>query len=223
MKTFPPGSAGGLDSLRPQILKDLLAEIVGDAATELATVVASFMDLVLRGEVPELIRPVFFGAALTPLKKKCGGIRPIACGCVWRRLAAKIILRRISSDLAGYLAPHQLGVGVRGGSEIGAHAGRTYFNAAHHAPRAFLKLDFRNAFNEIRRDRLLRIVRERYPAAYPHLAQAYGRPSYLYYGGHHIESRRGVFQGEPLGPALFALVVQPIVEEIGRASCRERV
>ena len=112
-----------LDLLEAWILKDLLAETVGDAATELAVALCRLLDVLLRGEMPEDIRPVFFGAALTPLKKKCGGIRPIAVGCTWRRLTSKILLGRISEDLADYLQPHQLGVGVKGGSEIGAHAG----------------------------------------------------------------------------------------------------
>ena len=199
IRSFAPGSAGGLDSLRPQILKNLVEERMGDAAAGLLAAISSFIGLLLRGEVPEVVRPVFFGAFLTPLRKKDAGIRPIAVACTWRRLASKIVLGRISSDLSEYLVPHQLGVGVRGGAEIGAHAGRAYFNPTHSGVRVFLKLDFRNAFNEIRRDRLLHIVRERYPAAYPHLAQAYGASSSLYYGSQRICS--GVFQGDPLGPA----------------------
>ena len=95
-----------------------------DAPEELTPAIAVFTDLILRGGVPELICPVFFGASLTPLRKKCGGIHLIACG-TWRRPAAKLVLRRISIDFSAYLAPHRLEVGAKGGSEICAHAGQS--------------------------------------------------------------------------------------------------
>ena len=35
---------------------------------------------VIRGDIPQYVRPIFFGANLTPLQKKGGGIHPIAVG-----------------------------------------------------------------------------------------------------------------------------------------------
>jgi len=71
-----------------------------------------FTSLVINSGVPEEIRPVFFGASLTALKKKSGGIRPIAVGNVWRRLAGKVLVSRIIPKLIPFLSPHQLGAGV---------------------------------------------------------------------------------------------------------------
>ncbi len=52
---------------------------------------------------------------VTPLLKKDGGIRPIACGELLYRLATKVLLRKaFRSD---YLEPFQLGVGSKGGVE----------------------------------------------------------------------------------------------------------
>jgi hypothetical protein len=127
ISSFPPGSAGGLDGMRPQILKDLLST-QGDVVVHLAQAIMAFLDVILKGEVHPSIRPIFFGASLTALKKKTGGIRPIAVGNTWRRLAAKIILSRMTPDLVSYFSPHQLGVGVKGGAEAGAHAARAYWN-----------------------------------------------------------------------------------------------
>jgi len=93
MFSFPAGSAGGLDALRPQILKDLVSSKLGDTATELVEAITSLMKVVLAGKVPASFFPVFYGASLTALIKKCGGIRPIAVGNTWRRLAAKIVCR----------------------------------------------------------------------------------------------------------------------------------
>jgi len=47
VKTFLPKSAGGFDSVRLHIMKDLLAETVGDA-TELEMAIWYFMVVVLR-------------------------------------------------------------------------------------------------------------------------------------------------------------------------------
>ncbi|OXA48561.1 Retrovirus-related Pol polyprotein from type-1 retrotransposable element R1 [Folsomia candida] len=211
ISSFPPGSAGGLDSLRPQILKDLVATEQGEVGDKLIEAILNFTNFVLSGGVPAQFCPIFYGASLTALKKKTGGIRPVAVGNVWRRLSAKIALKRMSSDLVEYLAPHQLGVGVRGGAEAAAHAARIYWGFAHTTSKAFLKVDFNNAFNEIRRDTVLKIIHERFPSMFSFLSQAYSSPSQLFYGDTHISSRRGCQQGDPVGPALFALVVQPII------------
>ncbi|OXA43090.1 LINE-1 retrotransposable element ORF2 protein [Folsomia candida] len=166
-----------------------------------------------QGEVPTEICPIFYGASLTALLKKTGGIRPVAVSNVWRRLLAKIVANRITPNLREYLAPHQLGVGVKGGSEAGAHAARIFFNASHQTPQAFLKMDFRNAFNEIRRDVLLNIIKEKYPEYFPFISQCHS-PSTLFYGTTPIPSLRGCQQGDPLGPAFFSLVVHPILQAI---------
>ncbi|GAU97087.1 hypothetical protein RvY_08442 [Ramazzottius varieornatus] len=74
--SFPNGSAGGPDGLRPQHLKDMLRGLRDPASIELACL----MTLMLEGKVPDEICPVLYGASLTALLKKDGGIRPIAVG-----------------------------------------------------------------------------------------------------------------------------------------------
>ncbi|OXA58286.1 Retrovirus-related Pol polyprotein from type-2 retrotransposable element R2DM [Folsomia candida] len=214
ISSFAPGSAGGLDSLRPQILKDLVISENGEPATNLLNAMLKFLDLVLRGDVPKSICPIFFGASMTALRKKTGGIRPVAVGNTWRRLISKIAVARMSSTLVEIFSPHQLGVGIKGGAEAAAHAARIYWNYSHDSPKAFLKLDFRNAFNEIRRDTLLQIIREKFPNFYRFVSQAYSSPSEIFFAGTPISSLCGVQQGDPLGPALYALVIQPIVDLI---------
>ncbi|XP_021959247.1 uncharacterized protein LOC110855135 [Folsomia candida] len=212
ISSFPPGSAGGLDGMRPQILKDLLGCSQGEGGDQLAEAMRTFLNKVLNGGVPSTFCPLFYGASLTALKKKSGGIRPIAVGNTWRRLAAKIIVGRITPQLIKPFSPHQLGVGIKGGAEIGAHAARIFYGHDHTSPKAFLKIDFRNAFNEIRRDTLLHAVRDHFPSIFPFVAQCYESPSSLFYGTIPIPSLLGCHQGDPLGPALFSLVIHPIVE-----------
>ena len=51
---------------------------------------------------------VLFEGSLTALTKKDGGIRPIAVGCVFRRLAAKCANVFAFDAVVDYLAPRQV-------------------------------------------------------------------------------------------------------------------
>ena len=111
ISSFSNGSAGGIDGLRAIHLKDLTAESIGVSGVRLIDALARLCDIILSGIVPSAVRPVLFGGRLTALRKKCGGIRPIAVGSTLRRLAAKILCRRLR-PLGGVLAPTQLGFAV---------------------------------------------------------------------------------------------------------------
>ena len=81
------------------------------------------MNLLLEGKCLERIRRILFGGKLIVLRKKDGGIRPIAVGCYWRRLTAKAANNRVMQSLAEYFSPLQLSVGVSGGCEAAASHG----------------------------------------------------------------------------------------------------
>jgi hypothetical protein len=78
------------------------------------------------GLIPLEISQILYGASLCALSKKDGGIRPIAVGCILRRLAAKIVCTRISEQMGNFLNPLQLGFGTKYGAEAGAHSARNY-------------------------------------------------------------------------------------------------
>ena len=84
-------------------------------------------------------------------------------------------------------------------------------NASESKPRILLKTDFRNAFNTLRRDKLLTEIREQCPYLYKFIWQAYSAPSTLFFGRYTLDSATGVQQGDPLGPALFSLAIQSLV------------
>ena len=74
--SFQPGSAGGLDGLRPQHLKDLNNTGTGDVGRRLPSRLTDFVNICLAGRVPYAVKPVSCGVSLCALNKKGGGIRP---------------------------------------------------------------------------------------------------------------------------------------------------
>ena len=148
IKSFPPDSSGGPDGLRPQRLKALTEKQVRGTLLASLTNLTNFS---LAGKTPEWVRPYFFGASLLAIAKKDGGVRPIAVGVTLRRLAGKVTCRSVSADCVELLKPRQFGVGVKGGAEALVHGARRYLDnlPTNHM---FVKLDFSNAFNSIRRD-----------------------------------------------------------------------
>ena len=107
------------------------------------------------------------------------------------------------------LVPHQLGFGTTGGIEAAVDAGRIYLK---HLPlnHAMVKVDFRDAFNSIRRDRVLRAVEEYIPSLLPFAHSSYSSPSVLMWYDTQILSAKGIQQGDPLGSMLFCLGIHKL-------------
>ena len=204
--SFNAGSSAGLDGLRPAHLKDLISKSAGEAGVRLIAALTTLVNQALLGELPAVVRPAFFGATLTALRKSDGGLRPIAVGSVFRRLTTKVALKSLASELGQQLRPVQLGYGTAGGCEAAVHSSRQFVGNMS-GEDALVKIDMQNAFNTVRRDSFLRVVRERAPGLYRLLWQAYHEPTPLYYGKVKIQSATGLQQGDPCGPAVFSLAI----------------
>ena len=64
VKSFPNGSAGGVDGLRSQHLKEMLSPSCGFRSTLLLSELTRFSNICLEGRIPVIVRPVFAGASL---------------------------------------------------------------------------------------------------------------------------------------------------------------
>ena len=209
--SFPCGSAGGPDGLRPQHLKDMLSRT--DDTGPLLSSITTFVNLLLSGKVPNIVRPFLFGGSITALNKKGGGVRPIAVGCTWRRLAAKVCCRSVSERASRLLSPRQLGFGVKGGAEAAAHAARQYVENLT-PEKALVKVDFSNAFNTLRRDTILEAVGTHFPELLPFASSTYDESSRLHFGKFTFSSSEGAQQGDPLGPLYFCLAIHSLLSSL---------
>lgn len=76
----------------------------------------------LKGKVNSEIVKFFYGVNLCALNKKDGGLRPIAVGCTFRRLAAKLCCRSVQEKCKIYFQPYQLGFSSKQDCESIIHA-----------------------------------------------------------------------------------------------------
>ena len=209
--SFPRGSSAGPDGIRPQHLLDLVSPTAERGGKELLHALAVFINHVLSGNVPPAVQPIFFGATLIPLRKKEGGVRPITVGQILRRLVAKCIGLHVIHSVGGSLSPLQVGCGVPLGCEAAAHAARIYLKNIP-SDHILMKFDFQNAFNSLRRDKMLNAVKNVVPEIFEFVSSAYARPSFLFCGDHTLLSSEGAQQGDPLGPLLFCITIHPLIQ-----------
>lgn len=215
IRSFPSGSAGGPDGLRPQHFLDLINN--KEAGPSLITAITRFVNMLLSGKCHPDVIPVLFGGSLIALEKKSGGIRPIAIGYTLRRIAAKCANKVALASLGDKLLPEQLGLGTPGGCEAAVHATRRYLSDM---PEDFVvaKLDFCNAFNSVHRDTMLNQIADLVPEIYKFCHIAYSTSTHLKFFNHIILSDEGAQQGDPLGPLLFCLSIHPLLR-----ACRSQL
>ena len=213
IRSFKRGTSGGPDGLLPQHLIDMTGEELGEPASKLAdTLVTLLNTIIYPGKVPPEVIETFYGANLIALGKEDGGVRPIAIGFTLRRLAAKLIMFAHKDFSKQEFQPNQLGVGTPKGAEAAVHALRSYLENPETKDKVLLKIDFKNAFNMIRRDKILDLVKKKLPKIYNFVYQEYAEKTSLRFGSEIIKSNEGVQQGDPLGPFLFSLGIQDLIK-----------
>ena len=214
IRSFHRLSGGGPSGLRPIHLKNCISTEHRDEVLERC---CALLNVLAKGEAPSGLAPFLAGATLTALPKKDDDIRPVAVGEVWRRLTAKYLCSSYKEQACSFFFPQQIGVAQNLGTEIGLETARQWVNRNSNNLSAILvKIDFSNAFNCVSRQAFLEQCRHHFPGLSRWAEWCYARPSNLYFGPETISSEKGVQQGDPIGPLLFALALQPLLLELDK-------
>ena len=206
LRGFHKATAPGGSRLRVCHLLDALDIPTGDADGRISKPLTKVCNLLVAGEAPSSVAPWIAGAPLYPLKKKDGGVRPIAVGEVLRRLVSRACCAEVKAD-SFFLSMGQVGVGVKGGAEAAVQAVRLALE--HASDSVTLKVDFENAFNAVDRHAILKELEANFPQLVSWFRFCYSDPAILTCQGKVLPfgSSRGVQQGDPLGPFFFSLAL----------------
>ncbi|CEM37462.1 unnamed protein product [Vitrella brassicaformis CCMP3155] len=122
--------------------------------------------------------------------------------------------------MAAYFAPLQCAVGTPAGNEKLFKAAETFIQSRRESEKRLLTtLDCTNAFNEVDRQAIVNELASQFPELFHFLWQFYGEPAELWYRladgrVRTILSQQGTQQGDPAGPFLFCLALQPVLKAI---------
>ena len=149
----------------------------------------------LVGEVSEGMLQAHLSGRIIALKKKGGGIRPVSCGSVLRRIAGRATCQVSKQVLKEAWGPLQYGVGRTAGVET-VHKTLAVLAAAR-PDAAFLSLDATNAFNAVSRNAIRAGISANAPVLARTAAAWYGRPVLHHWwdqsGRHYtLKAERGV-------------------------------
>ena len=190
LRSFSDGCCGEIDGLRPAHLFDLVTVSTAEAGLHLRRSITNLKNKILRGDVSDYAAKLLFSSNLTALRKKDGGIRPVAVGNVFRRLPAKAACYAVNRAVSHGLSPILLGVSLKGGAEAAGNTVRRFITNKVHSddPNIIVKLDMMNAFNSVRRDHVLQTCLDRTPEIARLLFLAYSKPLSVISFYHSIDS-----------------------------------
>ncbi|CAD6935596.1 unnamed protein product [Tilletia laevis] len=209
-KSFNREVSGGCSGWTQPLLKISLEEA---AFVEFVQLLCRQMAL---GNAPG--QSLLGAAALTPLNKQGGGVRPIAAGELLYRLCAKVLLKSLPP--ANALLPSQLGVGSPGGVEpIVRLLERFVDEVEGEGEFEFLiLLDFSNAFNALCRAAMSKAILKHCNNLHRFAKWRYNSPCPLFFNGcapdQPLLSSQGLPQGDPFGPLFFSVTVRDLAAEL---------
>jgi hypothetical protein len=181
--------------------------------TEDEVIIGSLQTLLqhmLQGKLPPSLNDALLASRLITLEKN-PGVRPIAIGNLFVKFASKLCCHKMSNSFQNYFHPIQFAVGESAGAEKIIHCVQSSYEAGQYV----CKVDFRNAFNCVFRHVAIQQTSSLFPEIANFLTWAYTPESPLIWNSDNdtniLKSSSGSRQGDPLGPFVFCVVLQPLL------------
>ena len=134
-------------------------------------------------------------------------------GEVSRRIIAKAVISAVREDMTRAAGALQVCAGQEGGVEAAIHAMDELF--CREDVEGVLLADASNAFNVLNRSCALHNIQFICPSLCNVLKNTYQAPIRMFIpGGGEILSSEGTTQGDPLGMAMYALAIKPLINEL---------
>ena len=187
----------------------LTSKDYGDANRDLRRALALMIKSICTESIDDNSLEPLLASRLVPLDKK-PGVRPIGVGEVLRRIMGKVVMGVFAEDVTKSSSKSQM-CGHKSGSEAAIHAMRRMFQ--NNNTDAVILVDAANAFNNLNRKVLLHNIRYVCPEISMYVINCYSTPARLFViGGCELKSAEGTTQGDPLGMAVYAIGITPLMD-----------
>jgi len=222
LSKLPRDSANGVSGWTFNLLRDIINNGIhndDDEGTELMELITSFVLQMVKFKLPVDCYYILNSARQVLLQETPTKVRPISIGDVLFRFAAKCLMVIVQDNIQHNLAPIQLCIGTKGGTEIGALLAQSRYD------RGLMQhfLDGANAFSTMARRNIEQGIEDAEfgsPQLIPFFHASYGRPTELRVTTERGRNRlmgwssTGVRQGDPLGMVLYSLGIHKTLLEI---------
>jgi hypothetical protein len=218
LKAIDNGSAPGPSLWTPRLLSYIAED------QEAKKGLLAVMSRLLNGSLSPDLMSLFLASRLLAVPKmKEGartGLRPIAVGDVFVRLAAKIGSLGLPSGQVLFPNNIQMGINIKGGPQSALHIIQTALQS--NKNHVIICTDFANAYNSINRSKIGKAFLDNalLTDLHPLFHALYSQPAPLLIHGKDgvlhsiVSSDTGVRQGDPLSSLAYAMAVEPIYVEV---------
>ena len=188
-----------------------LCTAFGQHSNDLCSTLTTFAKKIATSYVNPRHLSTYTACRLIPLDK-CPGVRPIGIAEVCRRIVGKVLMKYTKPDLQQAVGPLQLCAGFASGCEGTFHAMKAIIEE--NETEGMIFVDASNTFNKINQEATLFNCQTICPTLAPILINTHREPPSLFVDGEHIQSSEGTTQGDPLGLAMYAIGIQPLVKTL---------